>query len=139
MKENFKKLFVVEEIKDEVNSVSEKEKLQKKEIQYDLFNTPGEANSYIERKLSNISNSSKFYQKNESELSLKLLFKKLENQDLVSLNTINLEDNIKTLGLSFSWGNNKSYFLKIKDSDYFIIENLKSFFNKRDLSIVGYD
>jgi len=139
MKENFKKLFVVEEIKDEVNSVSEKEKLQKKEIQYDLFNTPGEANSYIERKLSNISNSSKFYQKNESELSLKLLFKKLENQDLVSLNTINLEDNIKTLGLSFSWGNNKSYFLKIKDSDYFIIENLKSFFNKKDLSIVGYD
>ena len=75
-----------------------------------MFNTPGEANSYIERKLSNISNSSKIYQKNESELSLKLLFKKLENQDLVSLNTINLEDNIKTLGLSFSWGNNKSYF-----------------------------
>ena len=139
MKENFKKLFLIEENGEELEIKDENEDLLKKDIQYDLFNMPGESNQELKKKLNNISNSSKFYQNNKSELSLKLLFKKLTNQKAISINAIHINESSNNLGLRFSWGNNKSYFLKIKDSDYFTIENLKSFFNKKDLSIVGYD
>ena len=139
MKENFKKLFLIEENGEELEIKDENEDLLKKDIQYDLFNMPGESNQELKQKLNNISNSSKFYQNNKSELSLKLLFKKLTNQKAISINAIHINESSNNLGLSFSWGNNKSYFLKIENTNSFIIDSLNSIFNNSDLTIIGFD
>jgi DNA polymerase-1 len=139
MKENFKKLFLTEIVNEKLNTELDKKDLVDKEIQYDLFNIPGESNNNYNQKIRNISNSVKFYQKNESELSLKLLLKKLTTQKTISINTTINEINLNVLGLSFCWGNNKSYFLEIEKSNVFIINSLNSIFNNPSLTIIGFD
>jgi DNA polymerase-1 len=127
MKENFKKLFLNEENGEELEIKDENEDLLKKDIQYDLFNMPGESNQELKKKLNNISNSSKFYQNNKSELSLKLLFKKLTNQKAISINAIHINESSNNLGLSFSWEITKVIFLKLKIRTVLLLIPLISF------------
>ena len=132
MKENFKKLFS-ENLTLSENIDSETIEPINTDIQYDLFNTPGS----FEKKnnLQNaFSNSIKFYQKNNTEISYLLLFEKLQNQKIISLSSALIEsDEKKFLGLSISWSENKSYFLEVNSDK--IILRLNDFFKKNEVLI----
>ena len=136
MKENFKKLFVKHDVIEEKNTIQEISE-SKKDVQYDLFNMPGESLFKENNRLKTSSDFQKFYQINSTELSKKLVFEKLKNQNLISLNIEDDFENNQIKLLSFSWGNHKSYFTQItKNSEK---EKLRSILNNKNLIVIGYD
>ena len=136
MKENFKKLFVKHNVIDEKNTIQEILE-PKKDVQYDLFNMPGESLFKENNRLKTSSDFQKFYQINSTELSKKLIFEKLKNQNLISLNIEDDSENNQIKLLSFSWGNHKSYFTQITNNSE--KEKLRSIFNNKNLIVIGYD
>ena len=136
MKENFKKLFVKHNVIDEKNTIQEILE-PKKDVQYDLFNMPGESLFKENNRLKTSSDFQKFYQINLTELSKKLIFEKLKNQNLISLNIEDDSENSQIKLLSFSWGNHKSYFTQITNNSE--KEKLRSIFNNKNLIVIGYD
>ena len=136
MKENFKKLFVKHNVIDEKNTIQEILE-PKKDVQYDLFNMPGESLFKENNRLKTSSDFQKFYQINSTELSKKLVFEKLKNQNLISLNIEDDSENNQIKLLSFSWGNHKSYFTQITNNSE--KEKLRSIFNNKNLIVIGYD
>ena len=136
MKENFKKLFVKNDVSEEKNTIQEISEL-KKDVQYDLFNMPGESLFKENNRLKTSSDFQKFYQINSTELSKKLVFEKLKNQNLISLNIEDDSENNQIKLLSFSWGNHKSYFTQITNNSE--KEKLRSILNNKNLIVIGYD
>ena len=136
MKENFKKLFVKHDVIEEKNTIQEISE-PKKDVQYDLFNMPGESLFKENNRLKTSSDFQKFYQINSTELSKKLVFEKLTNQNLISLNIEDDFENNQIKLLSFSWGNHKSYFTQITNNSE--KEKLRSIFNNKNLIVIGYD
>ena len=136
MKENFKKLFVKHNVIDEKNTIQEILE-PKKDVQYDLFNMPGESLFKENNRLKTSSDFQKFYQINSTELSKKLIFEKLKNQNLISLNIEDDSENNQIKLLSFSWGNHKSYFTQIINNSE--KEKLSSILNNKNLIVIGYD
>ena len=136
MKENFKKLFVKHDVIEEKNKIQEISE-PKKDVQYDLFNMPGESLFKENNRLKTSSDFQKFYQINSTELSKKLVFEKLKNQNLISLNIEDDSENNQIKLLSFSWGNHKSYFTQITNNSE--KEKLRSIFNNKNLIVIGYD
>ena len=136
MKENFKKLFVKHDIIEEKNTIQEISE-PKKDVQYDLFNMPGESLFKENNRLKTSSDFQKFYQINSTELSKKLVFEKLKNQNLISLNIEDDSENNQIKLLSFSWGNHKSYFTQITNNSE--KEKLRSILNNKNLIVIGYD
>ena len=136
MKENFKKLFVKHNVIDEKNTIQEILE-PKKDVQYDLFNMPGESLFKENNRLKTSSDFQKFYQINLTELSKKLIFEKLKNQNLISLNIEDDSENNQIKLLSFSWGNHKSYFTQITNNSE--KEKLRSILNNKNLIVIGYD
>ena len=136
MKENFKKLFVKNDVIEEKNTIQEISE-PKKDVQYDLFNMPGESLFKENNRLKTSSDFQKFYQINSTELSKKLIFEKLKNQNLISLNIEDDSENNQIKLLSFSWGNHKSYFTQITNNSE--KEKLRSIFNNKNLIVIGYD
>ena len=136
MKENFKKLFVKNDVIEEKNTIQEISE-PKKDVQYDLFNMPGESLFKENNRLKTSSDFQKFYQINSTELSKKLVFEKLKNQNLISLNIEDDSENNQIKLLSFSWGNHKSYFTQIINTSE--KEKLSSIRNNKNLIVIGYD
>ena len=136
MKENFKKLFVKNDVIEEKNTIQEISE-PKKDVQYDLFNMPGESLFKENNRLKTSSDFQKFYQINSTELSKKLVFEKLKNQNLISLNIEDDSENNQIKLLSFSWGNHKSYFTQITNNSE--KEKLRSILNNKNLIVIGYD
>ena len=136
MKENFKKLFVKNDVIEEKNTIQEISE-PKKDVQYDLFNMPGESLFKENNRLKTSSDFQKFYQINSTELSKKLIFEKLKNQNLISLNIEDDSENNQIKLLSFSWGNHKSYFTQITNNSE--KEKLRSILNNKNLIVIGYD
>ncbi|MGB0633748.1 MAG: DNA polymerase I [Flavobacteriaceae bacterium] len=136
MKENFKKLFVKHDVIEEKNTIQEISE-PKKDVQYDLFNMPGESLFKENNRLKTSSDFQKFYQINSTELSKKLVFEKLKNQNLISLNIEDDFENNQIKLLSFSWGNHKSYFTQITNNSE--KEKLRSILNNKNLIVIGYD
>ena len=136
MKENFKKLFVKNDVIEEKNTIQEISE-SKKDVQYDLFNMPGESLFKENNRLKTSSDFQKFYQINSTELSKKLVFEKLKNQNLISLNIEDDSENNQIKLLSFSWGNHKSYFTQITNNSE--KEKLRSILNNKNLIVIGYD
>ena len=136
MKENFKKLFVKHDVIEEKNKIQEISE-PKKDVQYDLFNMPGESLFKENNRLKTSSDFQKFYQINSTELSKKLVFEKLKNQNLISLNIEDDSENNQIKLLSFSWGNHKSYFTQITNNSE--KEKLRSILNNKNLIVIGYD
>ena len=136
MKENFKKLFVKHDVIEEKNTIQEISE-SKKDVQYDLFNMPGESLFKENNRLKTSSDFQKFYQINSTELSKKLVFEKLKNQNLISLNIEDDSENNQIKLLSFSWGNHKSYFTQITNNSE--KEKLRSILNNKNLIVIGYD
>ena len=136
MKENFKKLFVKHDVIEEKNKIQEISE-PKKYVQYDLFNMPGESLFKENNRLKKSSDFQKFYQINSTGLSKKLVFEKLKNQNLISLNIEDDSENNQIKLLSFSWGNHKSYFTQITNNSE--KEKLRSILNNKNLIVIGYD
>ena len=136
MKENFKKLFVKHDVIEEKNTIQEISE-PKKDVQYDLFNMPGESLFKENNRLKTSSDFQKFYQINSTGLSKKLVFEKLKNQNLISLNIEDDSENNQIKLLSFSWGNHKSYFTQITNNSE--KEKLRSILNNKNLIVIGYD
>jgi len=136
MKENFKKLFVKHDVIEEKNKIQEISE-PKKDVQYDLFNMPGESLFKENNRLKTSSDFQKFYQINSTGLSKKLVFEKLKNQNLISLNIEDDSENNQIKLLSFSWGNHKSYFTQITNNSE--KEKLRSILNNKELIVIGYD
>ena len=136
MKENFKKLFVKHDVIEEKNKIQEISE-PKKDVQYDLFNMPGESLFKENNRLKKSSDFQKFYQINSTGLSKKLVFEKLKNQNLISLNIEDDSENNQIKLLSFSWGNHKSYFTQITNNSE--KEKLRSILNNKNLIVIGYD
>ena len=136
MKENFKKLFVKHDVIEEKNKIQEISE-PKKDVQYDLFNMPGESLFKENNRLKTSSDFQKFFQINSTELSKKLVFEKLKNQNLISLNIEDDSENNQIKLLSFSWGNHKSYFTQITNNSE--KEKLRSILNNKNLIVIGYD
>ena len=129
MTENFMKIFSFEE-----ESVGKVE--IQREIQYDLFNSPGELNE--ELKKDDFSKSKHFYQIIQGDFGKNLLFNKILKQKFVSVSLFSSEINKNNFGISFTWNSHKSYYTQI-DEDTKSIEFLKSLFKKDDITIIGYD
>ena len=129
MTENFMKIFSFEE-----ESVGKVE--IQREIQYDLFNSPGELNE--ELKNDDFSKSKHFYQIIQGDFGKNLLFNKILKQKFVSVSLFSSEINKNNFGISFTWNSHKSYYTQI-DEDTKSIEFLKSLFKKDDITIIGYD
>ena len=136
MKENFKKLFIKHDVVEEKNTIQEISE-PKKDVQYDLFNMPGESLFKENNRVKTSSDFQKFYQINSTELSKKLVFEKLKNQNLISLNIEDDSENNQIKLLSFSWGNHKSYFTQITNNSE--KEKLRSILNNKNLIVIGYD
>ena len=136
MKENFKKLFVKHDVIEEKNKIQEISE-PKKDVQFDLFNMPGESLFKENNRLKTSSDFQKFYQINSTGLSKKLVFEKLKNQNLISLNIEDDSKNNQIKLLSFSWGNHKSYFTQITNNSE--KEKLRSILNNKNLIVIGYD
>ena len=129
MTENFMKIFSFEE-----ESVGKVE--IQREIQYDLFNSPGELNE--ELKKDDFSKSKHFYQIIQRDFGKNLLFNKILKQKFISVSLFSSEINKNNFGISFTWNSHKSYYTQI-DEDTKSIEFLKSLFKKDDITIIGYD
>jgi len=129
MTENFMKIFSFEE-----ESVGKVE--IQREVQYDLFNSPGELNE--ELKKDDFSKSKYFYQIIQGDFGKNLLFNKILKQKFVSVSLFSSEINKNNFGISFTWNSHKSYYTQI-DEDTKSIEFLKSLFKKDDITIIGYD
>tara|TARA_B110000483_G_scaffold17403_1_gene19267 strand:+ start:7546 stop:10272 length:2727 start_codon:yes stop_codon:yes gene_type:complete len=129
MTENFMKIFSFEE-----ESVGKVE--IQREIQYDLFNSPGELNEELKKE--DFSKSKHFYQIIQRDFGKNLLFNKILKQKFVSVSLFSSEINKNNFGISFTWNSHKSYYTQI-DEDTKSIEFLKSLFKKDDITIIGYD
>ena len=132
MKENFFKIFSKKDIELEVAS-------KKEEIQYDLFNSPGEININLSNKFTDFANSNHFYQHIETKLSSKLLFEKLDKQTEISFNILNHNIENNSFGICFAWQSQKSYFITILKKDKKTIERIKSIFQNNNIIKIGYD
>jgi DNA polymerase-1 len=131
MKENFFKIFSKKDIELEVAS--------KEEIQYDLFNSPGEINIDLSNKFTDFANSNHFYQHIETKLSSKLLFEKLDKQTEISFNILNHDIENNSFGICLAWQSQKSYFITILKKDKKTIERIKSIFQNNNIIKIGYD
>ena len=132
MKENFFKIFSKKDIELEVVS-------KKEEIQYDLFNSPGEINIDLSNKFTDFANSNHFYQHIETKLSSKLLFEKLDKQTEISFNILNHDIENNSFGICLAWQSQKSYFITILKKDKKTIERIKSIFQNNNIIKIGYD
>ena len=131
MTENFMKIFSVKE--------DAKEKIEKiGEIQYDLFNSPGQLTNELEKNEYYDSQSKHFYQIIKKNLGSNLLFNKILKQKFLSISLVNSDLKNKTFGLSFSWSPYISYYLEISES-LNSIEFIKTIFERKNLTIIGYD
>ena len=114
-------------------------KIEKKDIQYDLFNVPGQSDTTLNKEKNTFLNSSKFYQKNESKLSKKLTLSILKNQNKISLEIFKFQEKENSFGLSFSWNKDKSYFITLEKKDSQTLNEIKKIFEREDLKIIGFD
>ncbi len=129
MTENFIKIFSLKK-----ESIGKVEILR--EVQYDLFNSPGELN--VELKKDDFSKSKHFYQIIQGDFGKSLLFNKILKQKFISVSLFISEINKNNFGISFTWDSHKSYYTQI-NQDTNSIEFLKSLFKKDDITIIGYD
>ena len=131
MTENFMKIFSLkQEIKLETNTLNE--------VQYDLFNSPGESNVDSKKEDLFKSKSGRFYQIINGDLGCNLLFNKILNQKFLSIALVNSDLKKNKFGVSFTWDNDKSYYIQI-DEQSNRIEYLKKIFEKSNVTIIGYD
>ena len=130
MTENFMKIFPHKE-----NSIELPD--SPKEIQYDLFNTPGLLSSQLKSNFNNSVNNKHFYQKINTDLGGHLLFEKISKQKKIGMSLVN-SINETIFGISFTWEKNKSYCLELDKNSTFI-NSLKTLFEKEDITIIGYD
>ena len=131
MTENFMKIFSLKEDAEEKTEKTE-------EIQYDLFNSPGQLTNELKKEEYTDSQSKHFYQIIKNSLGSNLLFNKILKQKILSISLVKSELNKKSFGISFSWSSYKSYYLEISQSSY-SIGFIKTIFEKKDLTIIGYD
>ena len=125
MNENFLKIY-----SNSKKNIEEKN--SNKDIQYDLFDFPGQTEikpEKFEKKLEDISH---LYQKIHSSLGKKLFYKKLLNKKFIGVSIKKLEN---YLALGFTWSKGKSYYLELNEE----IETIKNIFNNKNITIVGYD
>ena len=131
MTENFMKIFSVnEDANEKIEEIGK--------IQYDLFNSPGQLTNGLENNEYFDSQSKHFYQIIKKNLGSNLLFNKILKQKFLSISLVNSDLKNKTFGLSFSWSSYKSYYLEISESSN-SIEFIKTIFEKKNLTIIGYD
>ena len=131
MTENFMKIFSLkQEIKLETNTLNE--------VQYDLFNSPGESNVDSKKEDLFKSKSGRFYQIINGDFGCNLLFNKILNQKFLSIALVNSDLKKNKFGISFTWDNDKSYYIQI-DEQSNRIEYLKKIFEKSNVTIIGYD
>ena len=110
MKENFFKIF--SDKKDELKNPTLKE-----DIQYDLFNSPGETNLNSSNKFIDLTKSKHLYQVIKTELGKQLLYEKLNNQTQISFKIIKYDIDNNFFGICLSWEAKKSYYLTIQKKD----------------------
>ena len=131
MTENFMKIFSVnEDANEKIEEIGK--------IQYDLFNSPGQLTNGLENNEYFDSQSKHFYQIIKKNLGSNLLFNKILKQKFLSISLVNSDLKNKTFGLSFSWSSYKSYYLEISESSN-SIEFIKTIFERKNLTIIGYD
>ena len=131
MTENFMKIFSLkQEIKLETNTLNE--------VQYDLFNSPGESNVDSKKEDLFKSKSGRFYQIIDGDLGCNLLFNKILNQKFLSIALVNSDLKKNKFGISFTWDNDKSYYIQI-DEQSNRIKYLQKIFEKSNVTIIGYD
>ena len=131
MTENFMKIF---SNKQDLTRLPDSQK----EVQYDLFNSPGISPDINIRNLTNYEKDKHFYQKINTSLGAKLLFKKISKQKKLGIDLKKSIINNNIFGISFSWARKKSYHLELdKNSD--LINFLKILFKKKDITLIGYD
>ncbi len=131
MTENFMKIF---SNKEDLTRLPDSQK----EVQYDLFNSPGISPDINIRNLTNSEKDKHFYQKINTTLGAKLLFKKISKQKKLGIDLKKSIINNNIFGISFSWARKKSYHLELdKNSD--LINFLKIVFEKKDITLIGYD
>ena len=131
MTENFMKIFSNKEVLTRLPD-------SQKEVQYDLFNSPGISPDINIRNLTNSEKDKHFYQKINTTLGAKLLFKKISKQKKLGIDLKKSIINNNIFGISFSWARKKSYHLELdKNSD--LINFLKIVFEKKDITLIGYD
>ena len=125
MNENFLKIY-----SNSKKNVEEKN--SNKDIQYDLFDFPGQTEIKPEKFKKKLEDTSHLYQEIHSSLAKKLFYKKLLNKKFVSVSIKKLEN---CLALGFTWSKGKSYYLELNEE----IETIKNIFNNKNITIVGYD
>ena len=131
MTENFMKIFSFnEDANEKIEEIGK--------IQYDLFNPPGQLTNELEKNEYSDSQSKHFYQIIKKNLGSNLLFNKILKQKFLSISLVNSDLKNKTFGLSFSWSSYKSYYLEISESSN-SIEFIKTIFERKNLTIIGYD
>ena len=132
MKENFFKIF--SDKKDELKNPTLKE-----DIQYDLFNSPGETNLNSSNKFIDLTKSKHLYQVIKTELGKQLLYEKLNNQTQISFKIIKYDIDNNFFGICLSWEAKKSYYLTIQKKDQNSLNQIKSIFQNNQIIKIGYD
>ena len=132
MKENFFKIF--SDKKDELKNPTLKE-----DIQYDLFNSPGETNLNSSNKFIDLTKSKHLYQVIKTELGKQLLYEKLNNQTQISFKIIKYDIDNNFFGICLSWEAKKSYYLTIQKKDQNSLNQIKSIFQNNKIIKIGYD
>ncbi len=125
MNENFLKIY-----SNSKKNVEEKN--SNKDIQYDLFDFPGQTEIKPKNFEKKLKDTSHLYQKIHSSLAKTLFYKKLLNKKFVSVSIKKLEN---CLAIGFTWSKGKSYYLEINEE----IETIKNIFNNKNITMVGYD
>jgi DNA polymerase-1 len=116
--------------------------------QFDLFATPGSGNVSEEESIQGyktIANSNHFYQHINTQLSRKLLLKKLQQQPSVCFDTETtglkaLE--VELIGISFSWETGKGYYVSFPDDQsetLAVLEEFRSFFENKSIEKIGHN
>lgn len=109
--------------------------------QFDLFSTPQESETKIISGYETIDNTGNVYQYADTDLSRKLLIKKLLEQKSVAFDLETLGDNCfeaQVIGVSFSYEKDKGYFVVIdKNKQTEILNELKPFFENSDIEKIS--
>ena len=150
---NFLKTFATETTTktaetDTKSASNTKKSATNAEGQFDLFAAPGSGSITQEESLSgfkNINNTNHFYQHIDSELSRKLLIKKLLEQPSVCFDTETtglkaLE--VELIGIAFSYENGKGYYVSFPENQEetkAILEEFRPFFESETIEKVGHN
>ena len=116
--------------------------------QFDLFTTPGTGNISEEESIrgyKTITTSDHFYQHINTPFSRRLFLKKLQKQTSVCFDTETtglkaLE--VELIGISFSWGIGKGYYVSFPEDQIetkTILEEFRSFFENKSIEKIGHN